>query len=986
MSSGMIGKQINQFRIDSLIGQGGMGAVYRATDQNLNREVAIKVMHANLAVEAQFQARFRREAQSAAKLDHPGIVKIFSFDLVDNQLFLVMELVTGGNLRQYMRAQRSQGALLDLIEVLDLTRQIASALHYAHQQDMVHRDIKPDNILLKTVTDMGTSTKHQAILVDFGLARLAEGNEYSVAGQAVGTYAYMSPEQAHGDKVDSRTDVYALGIVLYEMAVGRLPYQPQTIHEAMRMHGRDPLPRPSELRPGLPADLEKIIYKALAKPPNDRYQSAADFARDIESMQGNISTNPGAPAKPAPVPVQGLGYDDSPGQTMAGSGDSVIELPPGVRRPPVRGEEVGLDRLVIYSQAGQSRSLVIRKPVLIVGRADDADVKLEGRKVSRQHARIEKGFDGRYRIQDLDSANGSYLGSTRLIKNREEVWAPGATVRIGEFWLQIEKEVGLSSTEQALFTNVGQNVTVYNPAIGESGGANGDGADAVDEVSFRDKVKLEIEPRIVKVVAGSQGAMKVTVRNLGERVDRFILTVEDVVYADGSRERFPKEWFRITNDTLRLLPGEHDTTSIEFRPPREYKSLVGEHAFSVRVRGESQNAVSAAEQGVLDIAPFYNFESDLRPKSVKGRGSVALEMRNTGNAPEQFQIEARDREDQINYTFSQHPHFTLEPGESAYITTRVRPRYRPFTGSAIPTQFEIIVRPLSEEVSPQTYNCDLLIRPWLPYWLMGAIAAIFAVCLILTLTIVPQLMRWQQANQTATANAIATEGQITAVAVVTVTAIADEDGDGLNTVEEEEAGTEPDNPDTDGDGLNDGEEIRVFETNPTNRDTDNDTIPDGDEVDETVGGCSTNPLLEDTDRDGITDDQDPDPCLQPTPTPTAFPTVVGSEGDICAGSPIPSRLVGETRGRVEAGGLPNIVRSEPGKSNDRLGSLEPLTEFRIVGGPECDDEDDLRWFRVIGGGLEGWTTEGEGDIYYLEPMPDENEPTPAPAEPAEGGE
>ncbi|MCZ7545575.1 MAG: serine/threonine protein kinase [Anaerolineae bacterium] len=251
---GLVGRTIDHYRIEQLLGQGGMGSVFQAVDLHLQRPVALKVMHAHLAARQEFQQRFLQEARAAARLDHPGIVRVHAFGLEQGMLFMVMELITGGSLRGYLQHLYEQQKYIELPEAVELTRQVAEALDYAHKQGMIHRDIKPDNVILKLATDGGQGlTKFRAVLTDFGLAKLAEGGVQSVSGQPMGTYPYMSPEQCLAEDLDARTDIYALGVMLYELAVGRLPYLPKTITEAIRMHTREPLPPPEKYRPGAPA-------------------------------------------------------------------------------------------------------------------------------------------------------------------------------------------------------------------------------------------------------------------------------------------------------------------------------------------------------------------------------------------------------------------------------------------------------------------------------------------------------------------------------------------------------------------------------------------------------------------------------------------------------------------------------------------------------------------------------------------------------------
>lgn len=354
MLTNLSGTTITHFRIEQLLGEGGMGSVYRATDLDLQRPVALKFMHPHLARQEQFQKRFLREARAAAALDHPGIVRVLAYEHVADSLILVMELVSGGNLREYLNQRRDDNRLIPYAVAADLARQVAEALHYAHEQGMYHRDIKPDNLLLKP--EPARMGGYRLLISDFGLARMAEMDGLSTTGMPMGTLAYMSPEQAEGEKVDSRTDIYSLGITLYELAAGRPPFQPRSITEAIRLHTREPLPSISDSRPGFPVALEQIISKSTAKDPKDRYQLASELAYALAHF---VSSTPSpatleaptimlAPAEPSPpeptakpeavsvaVPLEdrGLSVELRPQWQRGRQGTFVLQLANGGKTP-----------------------------------------------------------------------------------------------------------------------------------------------------------------------------------------------------------------------------------------------------------------------------------------------------------------------------------------------------------------------------------------------------------------------------------------------------------------------------------------------------------------------------------------------------------------------------------------------------------------------------------------------------------------------------
>ena len=221
----LIGKTLDRYQITALLGQGGMGGVYKARDTMLKRDVALKVMHGHLAQQTVFQQRFLQEAQAAANLDHPGIVKVYDYKAEGDLLYIVMEFVAGENLAQSLQHLQETKRWLVLPEAIRVVQQLAWAVDYAHTQGTLHRDIKPANVMLKP--DIADRGQCRPVLTDMGLAKLNESVVITQTGSAMGTPAYMSPEQALGQKTGPATDIFALGVLLYELTVGQLPFPGQ---------------------------------------------------------------------------------------------------------------------------------------------------------------------------------------------------------------------------------------------------------------------------------------------------------------------------------------------------------------------------------------------------------------------------------------------------------------------------------------------------------------------------------------------------------------------------------------------------------------------------------------------------------------------------------------------------------------------------------------------------------------------------------------
>ena len=265
-------QQLGKYRIVGVLGEGAMGVVYRAHDPAIDREVAVKTIHKELladrALTSTVVERFRREAVAAGRLSHPGIVAVYDYGDADDVAYIVMELAPGESLHDYVVRR---GAL-SLDEIGALMAQLLDALGYAHERGIVHRDIKPSNLLV--------SATGRVKITDFGIARIAS-SELTHSGVAVGTPSYMAPEQYAGAQVDHRADLFAAGVLLYELLTGMRPFRGETIEALAYQIVHAPHPPPRHHRPSLPARFDTVLATALAKQAGDRYASAADFASGI---------------------------------------------------------------------------------------------------------------------------------------------------------------------------------------------------------------------------------------------------------------------------------------------------------------------------------------------------------------------------------------------------------------------------------------------------------------------------------------------------------------------------------------------------------------------------------------------------------------------------------------------------------------------------------------------------------------------------------
>ena len=332
--SGWIGRTLSKVEIQQQIGRGGMAEVYLGRHTTLNRQVAVKILYAHLSNDATLLGRFRSEAQAVAGLRHPNIVQVYDFDLADeDQPYIIMELLQGPSLQEHLAALREKGGRLEPETIVRLVGALASALDYAHTRQIIHRDVKPANVILRSET--GTIVPGEPlpadvdlVLTDFGIARMANADVHTASGTIIGTPAYMSPEQVRGEGIDHRTDIYSLGIMLYEMLAGRVPFEADT-QASVLIQQLTVTPPPLD---GVSYEVQEVIDQALAKDPTRRFQTAGQLASALQKIYlgqsgtGMIAT--GIIRKPGSGEESTLQLRDSsavadtvsPSQTQVGEG------------------------------------------------------------------------------------------------------------------------------------------------------------------------------------------------------------------------------------------------------------------------------------------------------------------------------------------------------------------------------------------------------------------------------------------------------------------------------------------------------------------------------------------------------------------------------------------------------------------------------------------------------------------------------------------
>jgi serine/threonine-protein kinase len=403
------GRTIGGYQIAEEIGQGGMAVVYRAYQSQLERWVAVKILRATEARGEEFLTRFRREARAVAALRHPNILTVYDYGEERGTAYIVMEYVSGGTLKDCLAGQP-----MEWPDAATLVMPVGRALSYAHSQGVVHRDVKPANVLL--------ARPNWPLLADFGLVKLI-GHQRGITrpGVSIGTPAYFSPEQAAGDDVDHRSDIYSLAVILYELLTGRLPFVAHSPVEMMlrRLH-EPPLP-PRQFNPCVSSQMEAVILRALARDPGARYPTMEALLEDLARMPGATGRAVLSPSQ-ATVPagsttrLGSISPVDGPRLVVTGTG-AVLLLP--------QQEEVMI---------GRADPHVSRQPGVDLGPHGAGQAG-----VSRNHARLLRSPDG-WMLEDLNSTNGTSVNGAPLAPGQPVCVHSGDIIRCGQLTLIFYEE------------------------------------------------------------------------------------------------------------------------------------------------------------------------------------------------------------------------------------------------------------------------------------------------------------------------------------------------------------------------------------------------------------------------------------------------------------------------------------------------------------------------------------------------------------------
>jgi serine/threonine protein kinase len=856
-----IGQQLEQYKIEGHIGTGSSGTVYRATDVNLVRPVVLKLLKPTLTKHPARQQQVLKAAQAASRLSHPAIVPFYDFGQQNGHLYLVTALVEGISLDRVLGLLALDNRVLRLDETLTIIAQIAEGLGYAHQNGVLHGDVKPGNILIKPLERPLRSGDPalKAMLADFGLSPIPDtgvptGLPPELSRPLRRFLPYLAPERQSGQTVDGRADIYSLGVILHQLIAGRLP----TSQQSMR-----------DLRPGLPADIANIVAKATAYSLADRYQMAEQMGDELRQAASRLTAadtilfapqatvvdlrtlmaedKTAVPVRPPLTSLEETIAPPPPPATQADEEATPALLPPAGHAPkrpgtpPTHSPAAELhaspppaigDQIVITGQGRSPRHFSMNKPRITIGRAPDNDIVLSSLDVSRHHARLEK-VGGGWRIVDVDSRGGTFNDGHKLDPQKPELWLPGQKLQIGPYFLQwllaeaAETAPARPTPEEAI-------TELFPVAV-----------DGSQVQASHSNFSVALTPTQVTLAPGQQANLQIELFNQSSRVLVVKITLTGL-----------PDMATLAQDTISMPPGARAIVPLALELPALAQPLLaGQHPFQLLLHTDGPPVETAVLQGQLTILPEEQFELSIWPAHVEEGGTCRVMVRNDGNVSSTVQLMAQDPAGKLQFFGDEQP-LKLEPGGTGTTAYRITHRKkRPLFGRVRQIPFEIEIR--SDNGLRQNKLGHVEVRPRFPAWVLPLVQ------LLLVLLLIAVVLNSVLSNRNNPANTVPTtptlgesDGSETAAsATATVPPLTaaqltgDDDNDGLTGDREIVIGSDPFDADSDTDGLLDGEEVNTYGTDPLLLDTDGDGLIDGVEVEQ----HQTDPTLADTDLDGISD-------------------------------------------------------------------------------------------------------------------------------------
>ncbi len=625
----IVGRRLAQYKIEAVAGTGSVGTVYRAEDVNLKRPCALKRLHPAIVRQPEMRRRLRHSVKNVSRLSHPAIAPLYDYGRQNGRAYIVSAFIPGISLRHLLDTLAARRQTLRLDEILYLAAQIAEGLAYAHQRRLIHQNLHPGNLFIKRLDRPARPGEPalQATLTDFGLSVAPPGGlQTKPLGDISRSLPYLAPEQCVGDRLDGRADIYSLGVILYQMIAGQLPFSIRNPGDAIRCHT---LEEPVSLRvlcPGLPPAVADIVAQAMAKTADGRFPTAAQMAAALrqaatrltsadihlfsprqtvisltdhitEMGQGKVAKSETPPvangrsrqsrpptAPQTPVYQAGVSGVATPVLPGSGRSRSVARLNAGTVKmllpAPAAQQERSTARLSRYGRIAISRpgrpprQLTLNQSRLIIGRRSASDIVLSDLSVSRRHAELCR-VDGRWQVRDLGSSGGTLLDGRKLTSQQPALWRPGQALQIGAYrlqWAGATPPTQFSVSSDQFSVDGGQRAKVEKA---QHYHADCGGTKAMGEETAVSRFSVTVWPHHLP----GAGICHVLVQNEGDVPDEYAVLLRDEL-----------GWLCITQPRgrIRLEPGESGTVHCLIRPrQRPFTGMARQHPFIIEVRNRA---------------------------------------------------------------------------------------------------------------------------------------------------------------------------------------------------------------------------------------------------------------------------------------------------------------------------------------------------------------------------------------------------------------